>query len=421
VNKRFLRTAALVCALATCAFAAVARAQTTAGDQRLFYLLEENGQRSLYATTLDGTTTSVSMPELGSVLVYDVTESGLAYVAQNADGALTLALQTETETQSSPLPSSVPSQVVLTDDAVYLTVRNPENRATVLGFDRATLTQQTVRSANQETTALTIHESGRWVLAYNPSGAMDVYALPGAGDADFELVDFGFTEPQWSPTREQLQFVGGTAQNPAERFIYLLDFAAGTNRRFPIPDVGASINATWSDGGQYVIAGGAADRSALLITTVDTGEQVTLSEPGFILTPIGWSSGDEWLLYTAQLAGLGADVFAYRPTTGERLAVRSGDAVPFSARWSPDLQRAVVIGVNPDNTIGLYRVDAPAFDVWQPILNANDGGLIQAGLYWVDNSLVLEYNGGLLVAGADGLVQITPQTSPVVPGSVRVM
>jgi hypothetical protein len=413
--------AVLLWVVMTCAFTEVAHVQTVGENQRVFYLLEESGRRSLYATTLNGTTTSLSMPELGSVILYDVTNSGLAYVAQSADGTLALALQDEDETRSLLLPGSIPSQIVLTDDAVYVTVRNPQNRATVLGFDRATLAQQTIRSANLETTTLTIHDSGRWVLAYNSSGAMDVYALPGAGDANFELVDFGFTEPRWSPTREQLQFVGGSVQNPAERFIYLIDFANGTNSRFPILDVGASISASWSDGGQYVITSAAADRSALLLTNIDTGAPITLSEPGFILTPIGWSNDDQWLLYTAQLPGLGADVFAYNPVTGERFAVRSSNAVPYSARWSSTLQRIALLGVNPDNTIGLYTVNAPAFDVWQMILNDDDGRLIQAGLYWVNETLVLEYNGALLVANPNELVQITPETAPIVPSSVRVM
>lgn len=421
MNKRLLRMAVLVCVAMTCAFALVSHAQTPGENQRVFYLLEESGQRSLYATTLNGTTTRLSLPALGSVISYDVTNTGLAYVAQSADGTLALALHHDDETRSVALPGSVPSQIVLTDDAVSVTVRNPENRATVLGYDRATLVQHTMRSANSETTTLTIHDSGRWVLAYNASGAMDVYAMPGAGDASFELVDFGFTEPRWSPTREQVQFVGGTAQAPAERFIYLIDFADGTHSRFPIPDVGASINAGWSDGGQYLMASAAADRSALLITAIDTGAQITLSEPGFILTPISWSPDDQWLLYTAQLPSLGADVFAYNPVTGERLAVRSSDAVAYSTRWSSTLQRTAVLGVNPDNTIGLYTINAPAFDVWQIILNDDDGRLIQAGMYWVNDTLVLEYNGALLVANPNELVRITPETAPIVPGSVRVM
>ena|GEM_PF-5523505 len=394
-------------------------------DAPIFYLLEQGGIRQLFRTSTTALIPqAVSALDQGSVLAYDMDSEGAAYITRPIEGGLRLFVVSlaGAPLTSMPLPSVVSvNDVKLTDTEILAAVRNSSDKPTVMVFDRTALSLIAERAAAFEDTSFTLHDAGNWVLAYNPNGAMDVFSVPDLASADFALPDVGFSEPVWSPTGEQLQFIASMNSAPDSRFINLIDFGnGGASTQFPLNGVDDNL-CLWSEYGRFIVTSGAAQQYTL--TEIATSSQTVFTEPGFLISPLAWSADDRYLLYTAQLARAAPALFAYDTATGEKFALSNPGISPVAVQWSPDEARLAIIGVGAANAVVIYSVTAPAFDVWQPLISTTDSGITGAALHWVNDEIVLEYNSALLAISAARatFMQLTPATYPVVPGSVRVL
>ncbi len=261
-------------------------------------------------------------------------------------------------------------------------------------------------------------------MAYNPIGALDVFSLPDLNPVDFDLVDYAYTAPLWSPSKGQLQLIGGSAAQPDARFIYVVDFDAGTSQQFPLPGASATQDARWSDHGRYLMTFNRGDAGTILLIDASSGAQSTLSEPGFILTPVDWSYDDSWLLYTAQISAASpVDLFAYDVAAGQSHPIQDLNNTPLTGQWADDSDQLLMIAQSIGQSYGLFTLAGPAFDTWQPLVPSVESQIVQSSIRWQGNTIVLEYGGTLLSLDTTthAVARISPQSVQVVSGSMRLM
>ncbi len=417
---------ALLTALLISLIAAPLFAQS--GAQFALFLGQANDHTLLYRVTLEGTVTALSSPDSGDVLVYAGDSSGAAYVTRASDTSLTLHttdLKTLAAAQT-PLMGLLDARLQLNSQAIYVVGRSVENKPTLLTFDRATLAPIAQRSTQRSDSTFTVQAQGNWVMAYNPSGALDVFSLPAITAADFQLVDVAYSQPLWSPAKGQLQFIGGTTSVPSDRFLYLLDFDTSTNQRFPRPaaDPQASQHSQWSDHGRYILTTTRQQPGTLILSDASSGAQSTLSEAGFILTPLSWSHDDSWLLYTAQISATSPlDLFAYNVASAESHPVRDLTHTPLTARWASDSDQLLIIAQGSDQTTSVYTTTAPTFDSWQPLIPSVENTIVQSSIQWTGSTLLLEYNGTLLSVDTTtrSAIRLSPESIQVVNSSVQLI
>lgn len=390
------------------------------------FLGQNAGHTFLYRVSLDGTLTAISNADAWNTVIYDADASDAAYVGQAADASLTLYVtnMSTLATISTPLTSTQVSQLVLTDTAVELVTRSAEGKPTLLTFDRATLDPLAQRSTQHDDSVFTIQPNGNWAMAYNASGALDVFSLPDVSTAFFDLVDYAYSEPVWSPAKGQLELIGSTADQPDARFIYLVDFDSGKSTQFPLPDAAQSVETRWSSHGHYIMTFSRYQQGTIVITNVDSGEQTTLSEPGFTITPIGWSQDDSWLLYTAQISTSSPiDLFAYDVASGESHPIHDLANTALTARWASDSNQLLVIAQGSGQTVGLYTVAAPAFDTWETLLPSVDPQIVQSTVAWQGTTIALETAGSVITLDTKThmVLRLSPQYLDVTPGSMRLI
>ena len=398
------------------------------GTEVALFTGQANDHTQLYQLTLEGTVTALSSPDSGDVLVYAGDTSGVAYVTRASDTSLTLHTTNRKTlaTAQTPLMEMLDARLQLTTQSVYIVGRSTEHKPTLLTFDRSTLVPITQRSTQRTDSAFTIQAQGNWVMAYNPVGALEVFSLPAITAADFQLVDAAYSEPLWSPTKAQLQFIGGTKAAPNDRFLYLLDFAASANQRFPLPpaDAQALQHSQWSEHGRYILTSTRQHPGTLILTDATSGAQSAISEAGFILTPLSWSHDDSWLLYTAQISTTSPlDLFADNVASAESHPVRDLTHTPLTGRWASDSDQLLIIALGSDQSTSVYTTAAPSFDSWQPLIPAVENTIVQSSIQWMGNTLLLEYNGTLLSVDTTtrSAIRLSPESIQVVAGSVQLI
>ncbi|MEO8392625.1 MAG: hypothetical protein ABI700_06500 [Chloroflexota bacterium] len=417
---------ALLTVLLICLIAAPLFAQS--GAEFALFLGKANDHILLYRVMLEGTVTALSSPDTGDVMVYAGDSSGAAYVTRASDTSLTLHstdLKMLAAAQT-PLTGMLDARLQLTSQSIYVVGRSIENKLTLLTFDRTTLAPVAQRSTQRTDSAFTVQAQGDWVIAYNPSGALDVFSLPAITEATFQLVDVAYSEPIWSPAKARLQFIGGAKSAPNDRFLYLLDFDTAANQRFPLPaaDPQASQHSQWSDHGRYIFTTTRQQPGTLILTDVSSGAQSSISEAGFILAPLSWSHDDSWLLYTAQISATSPlDLFAYNVASAESHSVRDLTHTPLTARWASDSDQLLIIAQGSDQTTSVSTTTAPLFDNWQPLIPAVNNSIVQSSIQWTGSTLLLEYNGTLLSVDTTtrSAIRLSPEAIQVVSGSVQLI
>ncbi len=400
--------------------AAPTNAQTS---QFALFLGKSNGTVLLYRADLSGTITPLSKATSGNVQMYRADANGVAFIAgSTASPSLNVVDLSAKAITTAPLNAKSVSQLVLTDSAVEVVAVSSDGKPTVMTFDRATLKPIARQSTQHSDSVWTIQAGGQWAMAYNASGALDVFSLPDLKEIPFDLVDKGYTTPSWSPAAGQLQLIGSSAAQPDKRFIYIVDFDNTASKQFPLP--AGTSDTQWSSHGHYIVSASRGDTGTLVITSVADGSQKTLSEPGFILVPLTWSFDDQWMLYTAQInATSPVDLFAYNVTTGEQDAIHMINETPVSSYWATDSDQVLVLAQASDNSIGLFTVTAPKFDSWTPLIPTANGPIVNASIAWTGNTVLVEYAGALLSMdlGTRAALRLTPVEVQIVPGSEQLI
>ncbi len=402
----------------------IAAPSSAQASQFALFLGKSNGTVLLYRADLSGAITPLSKADSGDVQLFQADSNGAAFIAGVSASNLTLnVVDISTKAITTvPLAVKLVSQLVLTDSAVELATTSSDGKPTLMTFNRADLKPIAQQSTQHTDSIWMIQAGGSWALAYNVSGALDVFSLPDLKEIPFTLVDKGYSAPSWSPAAGQLQLIGSSAAQPDNHFIYLIDFDNPGSKQFALP--AGTNDAQWSSHGHYVVSTNRGDTGTLVITSVADGSQQTLSEPGFVLVPLSWSYDDQWMFYTAQInAASPVDLFAYNVTTGDRDIVHMINETPISSFWATDSDQAVVLAQASDNSIGLYTVTAPKFDSWTPLISTANGPVVNASIAWRSNTVLVEYAGALLSMdlGTRAALRLTPVEVQIVPGSEQLI
>lgn len=399
---------------------------------RLFYLAQvDSNQDDLFTEddstqlfTWDGTQAQLlSTVETGNVLSYAADSHYAAYISQNeTNHNLSVIDLVSGQTITQSLTKAPVTEIALKENRVWLITRSDDDKPLAIGYNPMTLAVEAQRAAKLADTSLSLQ--GDWLFAYNPSGLMNVFALPSLDPVTFGLEDYSLSVPIWSPSQTQFQYLAASSEAPSDLFIALVDVAAGESRRLDVPDAPAEalLQSTWSSTGSVLAFQSSIEDDTLRLINIMSGEQTVLREPGYKLAPFIWSDDDRWFVYQASsMIDRSQELILYNMETGQSTLLKNPDIQPVTLSWSPDSSKLAVLGqFGNQGQYGIFVLSAPTFDQWQ-IQTSSDVSLAEGKFLWLgSDQLALTQNGTLLLLElpTGKLTPLTDKTQHVITNRV---
>ena len=367
-----------------------------------------------------------------------------AYVAEQADSALTLTVAGPADSRRTTALTGLSSAVVQRlDDPIWLTAQDESKRFVIVGFD-SRLRESARATVNLADPTITFDPTGQWASATNAdSRALLLYRLPDLTPVTLPDSVRVMGPPAWAHDSARLAVaVAGEDADSIE--IALIEPPETVARGAALDGVTEgtrSVQVQWSANNRFLTyrtMPGIALSAALPLRLIDARTQTVtrLDEADVQLRIVNGSDDDRYALVSESAAAVAGqmsvnyrilDVIEGRMTSDNPV---NTFVTPVAFAWQPRAHALGILGKSVvDGKPGIFRYDVESGAV-STLYNSDDGDLLQGSLFWSSDGASLLFTArrtdplSELTGTTNTLRRLDPATSKVTvvsPDSVSVL